>query len=150
MSCLYRTKGLCSPCCGCTHGVNTTLCLFSSNGTFVGGERIGEWAEWLGEGEGWWEGCVLRVRGWEMQCSACVATFLTSGKNKTRVLNSDDEIALSLKKNKGDAWSSLALLSGGVCSLPPTQRLFSMTEGPLKLRPSGCPRCVCVTSADSV
>ena len=34
----------------------------------------------------------------------------TAGKNKTRVLNSDDEIALSLKKNKGRSLEPCSML----------------------------------------
>ena len=57
-----------------------SLCLYSSNGTFVGGEKIGELAHTLHTHR---EQCPI------------------SGKNKTRVLNSDDEISLALKTNKG-------------------------------------------------
>ena len=42
------------------------------------------------------------------QC--CVWRDCTAGKNKTRVLNSDDEIALSLKKNKGRSLEPCSML----------------------------------------
>lgn len=62
------------------------MCVCSSNGTFVGGEKIGE----LGK----------ERRGVSNVLSYWVA-ICTLGRDKTRVLNSDDEISLALKKNKG-------------------------------------------------
>ena len=59
----------------------------SSNGTYINGELIGE----------------LGLINSHYQHQACVFMLSSSGKNKKRVLNSDDEIALSLNKNKGMA-----------------------------------------------
>ncbi len=58
--------------------------LISSNGTFVNGEKIG--VLWMGQ-----------IR---MVISGLLSVSI--GKNKKQVLNSDAEISLSTKNNKGE------------------------------------------------